>query len=308
MKFQRISLQDYGTFAPYFKNQRYPLCSYSLPSLLSWQTTAYHPVAAFTEDSLIIAAEYTQKTELRHLILPLSPERDWTPEALHRLCLDSNFPTYWFVPESWIEKTGKEALETFFDVEEQSAYTDYIYLKEDLAELKGRKFSKKRNLISQFERNFSKDRIATAPMGPQDIPECLDFLEAWCQERNCDRDPETDMACEKIAAANAIRLIDNTDFRGLRLSLDGKMVAFGIANRLTRDMGVLHFEKALGSIKGLYQYFDRECCRRLFAPEISFINKESDMDEPGLAHAKNSYHPIRKEKSFVLTVKSPNAA
>jgi hypothetical protein len=303
MKFHKITLQDYDRLAPFFRNQAYPLCSYSLPSLLSWQTQAYYPVAALTEDSLIIAAEYTQKTELRHLILPLAPEKDWTPEALHRLCLDSGFPTYWFVPETWIRKVGEKDLEVFFRVEEQSAYTDYIYLKEDLSELKGRKYSKKRNLISQFERSFTEDRIHIAAIGPEDIPECLDFLELWCRERNCERDPEADMACEKIAAANAIHLIDDSHFRGLRLSIDGRLVAFGIANRLTQDMGVLHFEKALGSIKGLYQYFDRECCRRLFSPDIVFINKESDMDEPGLAHAKNSYHPIRKEKSFVLTAK-----
>lgn len=305
MKFERIFPETYPKLIPYFKNQPYPLCSYSLPSLLSWQTRAYHPVAAFTEESLVIAAEYSQKSELRHLILPLCPEKDWTAEALHRLCLDSGFPCYWFVPESFLDLQGKEAFTPFFHVEEQSAYTDYIYLKEDLAELKGRKYAKKRNLISQFERSFSEDRMDIRPMSLEDIPECLAFLEDWCMEKNCERDPEADMACEKIAAANAIRLIDNTDFKGLRLSLDGRLVAFGIANRLTRDMGVLHFEKALGSIKGLYQYFDRECCRRLFGPDIVFINKESDMDEPGLAHAKASYHPVRKEKSFILTAKTP---
>ncbi|TWI73293.1 hypothetical protein LZ24_01382 [Desulfobotulus alkaliphilus] len=302
MKFRKISIQDYNELAPYFKNQKYPLCSYSLPSLLSWQTKAYHPVAAIAADSLIIAADYTQQTELRHLILPLSPERDWTPEELHSLCLESDFPAIWFVPETWLERVDQEALQHFFTVEEQSAYTDYIYAKEDLAELKGRKYAKKRNLISQFERNFSEDRMEIRPITTDDIPDCLDFLEEWCRERKCDRDPEADMACEKIAAANAIELIDHTEFRGLRLSLDGRLVAFGIGNRLTADMGVLHFEKAMGSVKGLYQYFDRECCRRLFSEDILFINKESDMDEPGLAHAKNSYYPIRKEKSFVLTL------
>ncbi|MCW7754512.1 phosphatidylglycerol lysyltransferase domain-containing protein [Desulfobotulus sp. H1] len=304
MKFQTISLQDYDRLSPYFTNQTYPLCSYSLPSLLSWQTKAYHPVAAFSRDSLIIGADYAHQPELRHLILPLGKGKKWQPEELRDLCRESRFPAFWFAPESWIKETGKEALETFFLVEEQSAYADYIYLKEDLATLKGRKYAKKRNLISQFQRTYSEDRIEIRPITTGDIPECLTFLEEWCRERKCDRDPETDMACEKIAAANAIEMIDHTDYKGLKLSLDGNLVAFGIANRLTSDMGVLHFEKALGSIKGLYQYFDKECCARLFSPDIHFINKESDMDEPGLAHAKSSYHPVRRERSFVLTPKA----
>ena len=84
--------------------------------------------------------------------------------------------------------------------------------------------------------------------------------------------------------------------------LDGEINAFGIASRLTENMGVLHFEKAFASKKGLYQYFDRECARRLFKG-CSYINKESDMNVPGLAKAKKSYHPVMTVKSYILTVR-----
>ena len=56
-------------------------------------------------------------------------------------------------------------------------------------------------------------------------------------------------------------------------------------------------------IKGLYQYFDQLCTDRLLNG-YRYINKESDMDVPGLAKAKKSYHPVMKIKSYKLILKS----
>lgn len=303
MNLQQITLEDYDRFLPFFKNQTYPLCAYSLPSIIAWTAECYYPVAAILEESLIVAAENANDVKQRHLLLPISPEKDWTPAALHKLAKDAGFDCFRFVPEEWIEKKGIANLEEFFSIKEQPGLSDYVYKREDLAELAGRKYSKKRNLISQFEKAYGPERIDVDFIRQEDIQGCLNCLEKWCTERDCDQDPETSMACEKKAASRALHLMDDTDFRGLRLKLDSEIVAFGIANRLTNGMGVLHFEKAVNEYKGLYQYFDRECARKLFPEDILFINKESDMDEPGLAQAKESYHPAFRVKSFELTRK-----
>lgn len=300
MNLQPITLEDYKKLLPFFKNQSYPLCAYSLPSIIAWTAECYYPVAAVSRDSLIVGAENISDRKQRHLLLPISPEKDWNPEELHELILDSGFEYFRFVPESWVLEKGRENLEKFFEIREQPGLFDYVYAKDDLAELKGRKYSKKRNLISQFEKKYAKDRVHVDFIRHKDIPGCLACLEYWCAERNCEQDPETSMACEKQAASRALSMMDDTEFKGLRLELDGEIVAFGIANRLTEEMGVLHFEKALAAYKGLYQYFDRECARRLFSPAIRFINKESDMDEPGLAQAKQSYYPVFQVKSFEM--------
>ena len=92
------------------------------------------------------------------------------------------------------------------------------------------------------------------------------------------------------------------DVSGVLVRIDEEIAAFGIGARLTDEMGVLHFEKALSSVKGLYQYLDQQCAIRLFAG-FERINKESDMGVEGLAHAKKSYYPIMKEKSYRLVAK-----
>jgi hypothetical protein len=92
------------------------------------------------------------------------------------------------------------------------------------------------------------------------------------------------------------------EVKGLMLRLDGQVVAFGMASILTQDMGVIHFEKALSSIKGLYQYFDKTCVKHLLK-DYKYTNKENDMGIPGLKKSKKSYHPVMIEDSYELKLR-----
>lgn len=309
MKLHPLTHEDYPALAPFFENQRHRLCAYSLPSLLSWSNDEYYPVGAVDGDALIVAAEFNREKEKRHLILPVSPRREYSPEALHALARKLDYSAYWFVTEDYLKQFDPKRVEALFTVREQEEYGDYVYRASDLAELKGNRYSKKRNLISQFSREYlqQEDRVLLSAITPEDAPECIRFLNDWCEERSCDAAAmKDDLACERQAALNAISHLEEYASRGLLLRIDGKVCAFGIGSYLTATMGVLHFEKALSRVKGLYQYFDRECARRLFKGMI-FINKESDMNVPGLAKAKQSYYPVMRIKSFELVLKKTAA-
>jgi len=89
---------------------------------------------------------------------------------------------------------------------------------------------------------------------------------------------------------------------GILIRIGGEVSAFGICSHLTDTMGVLNFEKAYPDIKGLYQFLDNECAKRLFAG-YTYINKESDMNIPNLAQSKKSYNPVMMIKSYCLTLR-----
>ena len=89
---------------------------------------------------------------------------------------------------------------------------------------------------------------------------------------------------------------------GILIRIDGAVSAFGIGSRLNRTTATLNFEKAFSGIKGLYQFLDNECAKRLFS-EFQYINKESDMNLPNLAESKQSYNPVLRVKSFALTLR-----
>lgn len=305
MKLNPVSFDDYAALAPFFAWQPHRLCTYSLPSLISWNTREFKPYAAVTDDFLVAGYEFATRKKERHLILPLSLNGNGTPgpEQLREVAERFGFDRYCCVPEQYIDAQGKDRVEALFHVGRQTFLDDYVYLKEDLAGLKGNRYAKKRNLIKQFTQSYvAEERVKIEPLTSAAVPECIAFLDDWCEERNCDYDEDMDLACERRAAINMLNHVEMLDVRGLVARVDGMVSAFAVGGRLTREMGVLHFEKAFSRIKGLYQYFDNQCARRLFEG-FRYINKESDMDIPGLAQAKKSYHPVMMIHSYKLTLR-----
>lgn len=303
MNFSRLTPTDYPNYRHFFKNQPHELCGYSLASIIAWSNAEYKPYAAEYEGALIVAAEFTEEKQNRHLILPISPGRTFSPDELADLAGMAGFGNYWFVPQAYVDHFGKERVEAHFTIEHHAAYDDYVYRAEDLAELKGNSYSKKRNLINQFRREYDgTGRVAIEPIGSDNTEACLLFLEEWCQERDCDADDQFDLSCEKQAAINSLINFDAFELKGILMRIDGKVCAFGISAHLTAEMATLQYEKAMGSIKGLYQYFDNACARMLFNG-YTYINKESDMGIPGLTKAKRSYHPERMVRALKLSIK-----
>ena len=303
--FTHLTPRDYVTYRPYFENQRYQLCAYALSSIIAWSNAEYRPFGARYQDAFIVAAEFETQKQNRHILLPISPQRMFTPEELVDVARRSGHTQFWFVPHDYVDHFGKNAVNRYFKVISQKDYDDYIYRVKDLAELKGNRYSKKRNLINQFQRDYvNPGRVAVDPINNKNAQECLCFLEEWCHERDCDADDQVDLSCEKQAAINTLNHFDAFDLKGILLRIDGSVCAFGISAPLTREMATLQYEKASGDIKGLYQYFDNACARRLFNG-YTYLNKESDMGIPGLAKAKKSYHPVKMIRSVKLILKKP---
>jgi len=303
MTLKPVSFNDYPSLAPFFKLQPYRLCEYTLPSVIAWTNNEYYPCTAISGEFLLIGAEFNTRKENRHLLLPVSGSRIPTPRELSKIAETFGYERYCFVPDHYLEAVGEASIETFFEIIRSPEYDDYIYRTEDLAFLKGNRYSKKRNLIHQFNREFvERGRVAVEGISQANASGCIEFIEKWCEERDCDQDPNIDLACELQASVNMIENIDRADVEGLAVRVDDVISAFGVGCRLTGDMGVLHFQKAFLNIKGLYQFFDSMCARRLFGG-FTYINKESDMGMPGLARAKKSYHPAMMVRAYELILR-----
>lgn len=304
LHFETLDIGHHARLAPFFARQPSWLSSYSLGSLIAWRNADGFVVRfAIDHDAAILVAQHKKDAQLSHLILPV-PSVGWPPEQLVRLCQESGVSRLWFIPDNYLQTHGLEAIAALFDVAEQPEYADYVFLSRDLAELKGKRYSKKRNLITQFEREYvDRDRVGVETIDEKNLSDCQVFLEQWCQERGCDDNHEEMLACEKKAFQNALAHFRPLGFTGIAVRLDGKICGVGAASALCEDVGVLHFEKAFTDHKGLYQYLDRECARRLFAGRFVYLNKESDMNVPGLRQAKSSYFPIQKIKSYLLTLR-----
>jgi hypothetical protein len=303
MEFKQLEVNDYHILKRFFTSQQYRLCNYSLLSLIVWSNQKLRTHYAVEDNTLIIYNKSTANPDDDHLILPISPTDNITPEYLFDVAEKLGFTDYWFVPEDFLVKYGAKEIEFYFEVQDQDEFDDYIYLRQDLIHLKGNKYAKQRNLIHQFcKRYLARRKVEIEMIDSSNAHECVNFLHEWCELRKCDVDNDESLACEKIAAMNTLNNIDPLEAKGLLIRIDGAVSAFGISSPLTDNMGVLNFEKARASIKGLYQFLDNECAKHLFTG-YTYINKESDMKLPNLAQSKKSYNPVSIVKSYRLTMR-----
>jgi hypothetical protein len=300
---KKLTKEDYGVLKGYFERQPYRISSYSLPSMIAWGNACHDATYAILDGMVFVEATLLGKSGHRHLSMPVSASGPPLPDSLLKLISQLNYREICFVPGDYIESAGRSTVEKFFEIVEQPEYEDYIYLTQDLAGLRGNRYAKKRNLIHQFAREYTmKNRVETGKITDATVPECLDFLEKWCALRECTADQKENAACEKEAVVQALTTIEQMGWQGLWVRVDGQISAFAVMSHLTPEMGVLNFEKAYPSIKGLYQFLDNECGRQLFQG-YRYINKESDMGVPALADSKKSYHPVEKLKSYCLKIR-----
>ena len=84
--------------------------------------------------------------------------------------------------------------------------------------------------------------------------------------------------------------------------VDGNPVAYSLGEELGRGKSfVIHFEKAVGEYRGLWQFVNQAFASIL--PEFyETINREQDLGDEGLRQAKLSYRPIGFVKKYRVSL------
>ena len=168
---------------------------------------------------------------------------------------------------------------------------EYLYSREELATLPGNRFHKKKNLVNQFRKHYGMDyRPLNWSMNPSGREDVLNLQEAWMQWRESGGDPSLQAENDAI-----LRVVNNWErlpgLMGGSLYVENTMVAFAIGEPLDEHSLVLHFEKVLPGYKGVYQAINNAMA--VHAPEsFTILNREQDLGEEGMRHAKETYNPI----------------
>lgn len=173
---------------------------------------------------------------------------------------------------------------------------DYVYDRESLATLKGKKLHSKRNHINRFKAlypNFEYKRLE-----PSMVQECMDLYDAWSEKKE---EENIELFEERTSVKRALDHMEDLGLVGGCILLDGKIAAFTVGERLLPYMQLIHIEKARYDVDGIYpainqQYVIHEC------QDVTLINREEDMGLEGMRKAKRSYRPIKMiEKYFIST-------
>lgn len=201
-----------------------------------------------------------------------------------------------------LEKTFQSKI-TF---EEDRGSFDYIYDVQSLANLSGSKMSKKRNHINGFlnlYKNWHVEEITC-----ENLSEIAAFAEKWYEKR-IGGDSEignSSLDEEKKALFTVLPLLEYFQAEGLLLKVDNQIVAFSIGQRISEEVYDVVFEKGSEEIRGSYNMINREFVRfvsRKYS-DVKYINRENDLNLPGLRKAKLSYMPAFLLEKFTCCFSS----
>jgi hypothetical protein len=164
---------------------------------------------------------------------------------------------------------------------------DYLYSRHDLAELKGRRYAKKRNHIKRCLQQYQCDY---EPISQTNLEECVAMQAEWCRVKGCFDEPG--LEGEYQAIMNTFNYYQQLSLIGGAIRLNGSIQAFAIGERLNDSTAVWHFEKAMPNITGLGQLINQWFTKySLYGFEL--VNREQDLGISGLRQAKESYYPLR---------------
>ena len=174
---------------------------------------------------------------------------------------------------------------------------DYVYAIDDLADLKGRKFQKKRNHLNRFRAEHPE--AVCVPLGGEHLGPARDMVDSWFRQRIAE-DPHGEYLLEQVAISRAFQHFKALEMEGLMLLDGGEVLAVTLGSRLSKDTIDVHFEKAREDVEGAYAAINCEFARYLRDkyPEIKFLNREDDMGLEGLRRAKLSYQPHHFEEKY----------
>ena len=167
---------------------------------------------------------------------------------------------------------------------------DYVYAIDDLADLKGRKFQKKRNHLNRFQQEHPDAKIVA--LDESNRAAAFHLAQQWYESRSA-ADPDSDYHLEHQALHRAFAFYAELGMEGAVLMEQGRALAFAMGSRLNEDTFDIHFEKALDTTDGAYGAINRgfACYLREKHPDIKWLNREDDLGIEGLRKAKLSYNP-----------------
>jgi hypothetical protein len=279
--FKPVGLEDQDVFNEYLEASPSEVCELNFANIFMWKESE-RSSWTILNGSLCVLVE--PDFEDSYVLPPVGGER--VVETISA-CL-GHAQRLSRVPAGFAERYGAG-----FKVEEDPGNFDYIYLRQELAELKGKKFDGKRNRIRKFESTFVHEYH---PLTRADVPGCFRLLEDWFEEK---RNGDLYMRAERVAIIQALASFERLGLTGGVVKVGGRVEAFTMGGRLTADMAVIPIEIANPGLVGLAQWINREfICRE--CGDYAFINREQDMGIEGLRKAKLSYQPARLVKKYNL--------
>lgn len=284
IEFKPITLEDKALITSYTLSYAPRDCDFSFPNLCAWHFSNESSFAEIenclvirfrTEDNRLVFLMPIGPGNFRHVVELLEKEAHSEGQPLR---LQGNYPE--------IREKLEKYYPTLFEYTLHREYADYIYLRSDLVELKGKHYQPKRNHVNKFTKEYP---YRYTPLSPEMLPQCLEFESRWCMTH--DYAEQESLKEERRALTYDIRHYETLGLTGGAIWIENELVAFTFGSPINQDTFDIHVEKANIQIDGAYSIINKEFAAHL-PEQYTYINREEDLGVPGLRQAKQSYHPV----------------
>lgn len=282
--FQPLTLTQKEEYDRYLMNCGERGCEYSFANLFVWGRQR----AALVEGCMVIFSQFNRRS-----VYPFPIGAGDIKAALDAIIHDAKVRD---IPCRLTSLTEEDQvlLESLypgrFRIHHDRDGYDYVYAIDDLADLKGRKFQRKRNHVNKFYAAHP-DCVAL-PLEEVDMDELTAMAKQWYAQR-LREEPQGDYHMEQAALFKALKHYRALGMEGLVLVEEGRILAFTMGCPLNETTFDVNFEKALSEVDGAYAAINQAFARHLRNkyPQLQFLNREDDLGLEGLRKAKLSYCP-----------------
>ena len=295
LDFTPLTIEHQPELEAFLARHPHALSGYTFATFVAWDHVFHYCWAFTASGALLVAFRFAPDGPL-HLMQPIGPLDAATATSLVEAGRRLEKPLAIVgVDRAFLDSQPEFASQ--FSVTEEPENANYIYRATDLAELKGRRYAKKRNLIAQADQSYA---WSVEPMTPERVDDAREVMRLMAEE-----EPPVSESMEQDNEALRRTLGDFGRLRqdGILVRVDGAPAGFALFERQTPDTLVIHFERARRDVKGLYQLVNRAAAEAAVRAGFSFVNREEDLGDPGLRQAKASYDPIRLEMAYRLTLR-----
>lgn len=292
IKFEKVTLEHKERIISFTSNSVYRNCDYSFANLYNW-SDYYDTQVAFHKGMMIVRF---MSTEGRPACLMPVGDGDFEGVLAD---LNADFKEMGYLLTFMaVTNEGVEALKSSYcghiHLLPNEDYTDYIYEREKLVTLSGKKLQSKRNHVNRFKSLYPK--YTYEPISDDNSAECIELENRWYEasEQTADIKAERDMVVKALREHQKIGML------GGCIRVDDRVVAFSMGMPINGDTFGVHIEKADVAYDGAFSIINQEFASRI-PSQYLYVNREEDLGREGLRQAKLSYRPVfMLEKHIVL--------
>ena len=195
------------------------------------------------------------------------------------------------------------AMPDYFYASADRAYTDYIYRRESLATLAGKKLQPKRNFANRFAKLYPDYEVL--PLTVELIPQCIELDAQWVDSKAVETEAgRYTYEAERRSLLTAFEHWVELGGQGIVVRVEGQIVAFTYGAPINHDTFGVCMEKADTRYEGAFAIVNREFARRI-PEQYIYLNREEDLGIEGLRRAKLSYQPEYLLQKYTVMTKHP---